>query len=807
MPVSSRDRESHGQSVRSQLQTIMQQYEGERARAMATNLVREDVIYVEFESPIDFQLKSDSLEDGQKGKYFLLNTKEIPAPNQGKQYRTTVMLRKDGISKLLKKVEDYLNPAKDSAGGNAKNQPLINNIESIRQAALAAFWDETLDGPFPDGDEPIWWEIWLRRSNFTKDAQEDQKVVDQLGRLESDPRPMISRRRLLFPETIIRLVKATPQQLAEALLRLDNLSLLRKPQEMAGLVMELPQEEEAELVENFLQRIDDQTSDESLTITVLDTGVNNGHPLIQPFLPDTNLDTLNPAWDTADADGHGTGMAGLALYGDLTPLLASNERVSIRHRLESVKTILDRNGTEPHAPELFGAVTEEAVARAVVLGPDRIRLYCKSITGEPTVNGRPSSYSSAVDKIAFGREGGKQLIILSAGNTGLSSAEDYPEHNLRANVHDPNQAFNALSVGAYTQKVIPEQDPAYPQTQAIAPAGGLSPFSTTTNEWDSQWPNKPDIVMEGGNQGYEPGDLIRVDSLHLLTSARQFQTRRMLQLFNATSAATALASRLAAQLWLEYPAFWPETIRGLLVHSAQWSQEMLEHRPVWNLNQEAKRRLLRTYGYGIPDLQRARDSASNSLTLIVQRTIQPFHKVGSEYKTKDMHLHRLPWPEEVLSELGSTRVRLNVTLSYFIEPNPNEKPYSSKFVYQSHGLRFRMKRPTENETEFRERINRAARDPEEESISRSGESWLIKKSIRDKGSIHRDIWEGSAADLATKNLIAVHPVNGWYRTRIPLKRYDDTVRYALIISIEAPEIDLDLYNLIAQELEIPLSAS
>lgn len=47
-------------------------------------------------------------------------------------------------------------------------------------------------------------------------------------------------------------------------------------------------------------------------------------------------------------------------------------------------------------------------------------------------------------------------------------------------------------------------------------------------------------------------------------------------------------------------------------------------------------------------------------------------KKGGRCKTKDMHLHDLPWPKEVLLELGEVSVKLRVTLSYFIEHAPGE---------------------------------------------------------------------------------------------------------------------------------------
>jgi len=58
---------------------------------------------------------------------------------------------------------------------------------------------------------------------------------------------------------------------------------------------------------------------------------------------------------------------------------------------------------------------------------------------------------------------------------------------------------------------------------------------------------------------------------------------------------------------------------------------------------EAERaRLVRRYGFGVPDLDRARRSASNALTLIVQGSIRPF----VDGKMREMHFFELPWPRE-----------------------------------------------------------------------------------------------------------------------------------------------------------------
>ena len=102
----------------------------------------------------------------------------------------------------------------------------------------------------------------------------------------------------------------------------------------------------------------------------------------------------------------------------------------------------------------------------------------------------------------------------------------------------------------------------------IAPEGGLSPFSTTSSVWQTHWPMKPDVVFEGGNAAKDALGAVWLHSLSLLTSYH-ILLERLFTTANATSAATALAACMAAQLMAAYPNLWPETIRGLILHSAE----------------------------------------------------------------------------------------------------------------------------------------------------------------------------------------------------------------------------------------------
>src|SRR3546814_7093768 len=69
----------------------------------------------------------------------------------------------------------------------------------------------------------------------------------------------------------------------------------------------------------------------------------------------------------------------------------------------------------------------------------------------------------------------------------------------------------------------------------------------------------------------------------------------------------------------------------------------------------------------------------------------PFRKDGSAIKTRDMNLHRLPWPRAELAALGELDVELRITLSYFIEPNPGERGWTRRSAEHTSELQSLMR--------------------------------------------------------------------------------------------------------------------
>jgi hypothetical protein len=72
------------------------------------------------------------------------------------------------------------------------------------------------------------------------------------------------------------------------------------------------------------------------------------------------------------------------------------------------------------------------------------------------------------------------------------------------------------------------------------------------------------------------------------------------------------------------------------------------------------------------------------------------------------------------------------------------------------------------------------------------------------GSVHSDVWRGTAADLASRGHIAVYPTMGWWNKRPNLEAWDRTARYSLIVSITTPEVEADLYTPVVTQIGVPI---
>jgi hypothetical protein len=705
--------------------------------------------------------------------------------------RLALFVPDDARDTLSAIIADYTDGEITSLKGTPPKATRVEPIEHIREARLRTFWRDDQDALPTDPQAEIWWALWCFSDRLDRVLAAATALELQVGNQDTF---------LTFPETVVVPVFGRVSAIELLLFATGGVAELRRASDDPSVFTHALKDDVPAFIDDLAERVR-WPGNNAPSVCLLDTGVNRAHPLIEPALSVDDLMAVDATWGGDDHEsgaGHGTGMAGLALHGDLVAPLADQAPRQLSHRVESIK-ILPPAGFPPNDPHSYGPITQGAMARAEIQNPGRPRVFCMAVTNENRSGSEATAWSAAIDQAAAGAElndpenpSPRRLILLAAGNVPdsanaleIADADAFP-------AQDPSQAWNALSIGGYTQKTnISEPD--YAAWTPSAAVGEMSPYSRTSTLWhSSKSPFKPDLVLEAGNRAISPSGLEAVaglDSISLLTTSRRVDTSP-LTAFWATSAATAQAARMAAQITATNPTYWPETVRALMVHSARWTPPMVAAIDACSVKKD-KTDCVRRFGYGVPDLERATASAVDDLALVAQNTIQPFRKDGS-VRFNEAHVYELPWPREMLEELDNTRVRLKVTLSYFIEPNPSFASAIDPARYQSFGLRFDLKRSRETAANFHRRNNAEVDGNQPYNVPDDG--WLFGRQSISAGSLHMDIWEGAAVELASRNLLYVRPISGWWRERDALRRYDSKTRYALIVSVETPDSTVDLYT-------------
>jgi hypothetical protein len=477
-------------------------------------------------------------------------------------------------------------------------------------------------------------------------------------------------------------------------------------------------------------------------------------------------------------------MAGLAAYRDLGASLGTGGPIAARCRLQNVRIF---SGNEHADPDPMLERTQDAVLEAEQV-PAARRIFNLSIGAQTSMPGGSTPWSVAVDRLAYA--GGGRLFCVAAGNVpvaGLPAPSDYPNANLSSGLTSPGESLNALTVGAITDLTV--MDESADGRVPVATAGQLNPSSRC--DVGRSRAVKPDVVIEGGNLSADATACRQDKAMQLLTTSHEHAIGPWLTTASMTSAATAKVAGLAAEIWQANPTRRPETIRGLLVHSARWTPGMRAQFP-------DPRNLLRAVGYGTPSADSARWSEYSRPTAIFEGQIHPLRKLKLPDGTKgrEMHFHSLPLPNNELEALAEADLELAVTLSYFAQPNETRG-----VRYVSAGLRWEMQRPLEPEVDFRKRINRLEReDGEKFSSDAERIPWELGPKARGRGTVQSDHAHLPASDLLGSRAIAVWPVQGWWDDR--KIKGDPALRYSLIITIDAGDTDVNLYTPILNKISV-----
>lgn len=802
------DRQTHGKRLIDEIEAAFARAQRAQDSQNLAPELKANGTYLTLEgAEVEFGLKLDSLTrtvksrtESRKAQWILLS---VHPATEGSPERATIWVADEFRKQFLRLFRDYL--TKNTNKGNPENNALVANISRVRSTFLDDLWTSKYA---PTHRELTWWELWLDRHRERPGIFD--RITRELGIEASDQRIVIDN------SAVVR-VRASWNDLLPLIESDLPLMEIRCPS-FIDTIEDLTDSEQLEYASDLVTRIFPAPL-EAPAVCHLDSGVFRTHILLEGSLESGDQHSIFPESSGHDPYGHGTSMAGIALYGQhLDRLLEGTQVVHLRHRLESVRII-------PQKGEItrkdYASATIDAISCSET-NEDRQRAFCMPVsTKSDTDPGQPTLWSTSIDALAAGsniyilnnefsliarpNHNTKRLIIVSTANVNSYDVDHLANSDISP-IEDPGQSWNALTVGAFTQLDQEPHHPIYTNYTPLAPAGELSPHSRTSLLFgDHLWPIKPEICLEGGNVLTDGQGFFETRPPVLSLRSTGIKNDVDLTSANATSAATAQAARLAALTMSRYPSYWPETVRALLVHEARWTERMRTHLDACE-TKSGRARLLRRYGWGAPTEEAVLTSSPRAVTMVVQDEFHPFDET---YAMRELRLHSLPWPRDVLQSLGEADVRLRITLSYFIEPSATRRGWKGKYTYASYGLRFDLKASTDITVKrFLARVNRQAQEEEDEAYSSSeshSKHWLLGTRARHYGSLHQDDWQGTCAELAACDHIAVYPVGGWWKNNRRRDRRGLPVRYALLVSLNTSAQGADLYTPIASQLSVPVT--
>jgi Subtilase family len=695
--------------------------------------------------------------------------------------RAVVHLRGD-LSALRAKVVAYA--SEDTPLGAPRFNALIARIESIDSATIEDLSLGELRNDLPD-DERLWIEVWMRGGSGVDEevrAARDE-AVRTFAALAHPDNPELAvlpvyrgrERDIHLVQATGELIKAIPLLLPEA--AEVHLAPMPRAIELAEAADE--QGQDVEVV---------QPTAEAPAVVLHDSGIDADHPYLASVLLGTGSVVPGAPIGDDSADGHGTQMAGVAAYSQLAAGVAAGS-VEADAWLVSIRLLESETeaGGDPDRGALWAERTVEAVRMAEALAPGRQLIHNFSIGADNPRDGQRidrTAWSIAADDLAWNSGQGRLLVVAAGNAEPIVDPANYPAINLGPPHHQqPGQAWNALTVGGYTDlATLTQKDEREGYSSPLAGAGMLSPHSRTASVGNK--PLKPDIVMEAGNTAPGGGlDSPDAQGLTILTASRGWRVGgSSLRRTWATSPAAASASNALARLAGVHPSLRAATHRALLTHTAHWPDAA-------RAQFQAKRDLIRAFGYGVAEPVRAFGSDSNRPVMVYEGAIRPKMRLPGGVFERRADFIELPLPFEELDQLGSSLVTVAVTLSYFIEPTEN----LTRRDYAGARLRWDLQGPAEEEHGFRARVNKLVRDQGVEPGPGSYD-WEIGTDLRSRGTLQHDRAIVAASAVAGSRLLAVQPVLGWWEDSV--KTATQLLRYSLVVSVDLGEVDVELFALV-----------
>ena len=520
-------------------------------------------------------------------------------------------------------------------------------------------------------------------------------------------------------------------------------------------------------------------------VCVIDSGIQEEHLLIAPAIDTANslsyVDNDDSVADFVKSSGHGTKVSGAVLYPNSIPTTGPYQ---LETKIQNAR-ILDKNNRiseNKFGPALLTTIKQDY--------PDT-RIFNLSVADDNAYIGtHMPSLAASIDKLT---NENNILFIVAAGNLYESSkvennpgikeyitmGQNYPDYlNLdNSKIASPGVSFFAITVGSISAADYEDDD-----YKCLAGKNYISPFSRTgLGMWGSI---KPDVVEFGGDlvKSKLSNELVKKEELlPELVNSTMHGANAVGRNSYGTSFSTPKVSYIASKLQAEHPTETAQMYRALIIQSARLPDHCF-HNPTLEH--------FRHYGYGVPDLNRALNNNTNRITFIQDGKVGP----------KKADIYHLKIPDQLKGEGKDFRILVEVTLSFTAKVRVTRKGSHS---YLSNWLEWKSSKYNENFNSFRNRtIDYLDAEEEAEEVEEALDAikWVIRENSawsnsginRNNSTVQKSWVIVEPHQFAEEFSLAVIGHSGWD------KNLDNQTPYALCVSFEALDKEMNIYNILAE---------
>jgi len=549
-------------------------------------------------------------------------------------------------------------------------------------------------------------------------------------------------------------------------------------------------------------QIEGSPAEKAAAIAVLDSGILSNHPLLEKAVGDEiSVPLLGsekiPPDKPQDDVGHGTKVAGLALYGDIKACI-ENKIFKPEVWILSAKVMFKEEDPTGNIRASYdeSELLEHQLEKAVTYFARQFS-NCKVVNisfGDAFKkmfgNKRQFPLATLVDELATKLN---VVFVISAGNIDESVINDteYPKYLLEekeaVKIIDPGSSAYALTVGSIAQEFGPSG--ALQAQMLISPAKTNYPSPFTCIGPGYRGMIKPDLVEEGGNIISSPNDPTRLEDIGgkiVVLNPNWLREGKLFAIDYGTSFSTAKVSHLVAKLFNSFPDSSQNLIKALLLTSAEIPSE--RPFPLNEIQPDSPDKdlmeLYKVYGCGKPNFDIAASSEYNRVILKAENKIKP----------DSVHLYYFYLPMEFIETRGYKEI--SVCLVYNPPVRRNRVDYMGvNFEFHLFGdsdvsevLSGYKKIKIEKESE--EIVPEVLKLRE---IGLHPGVRMRKKGIHQKGT---KLYSGKPRINLDKPLVlAVVCQDRWVKTETFQQEY------AVVVAVKHQAM-IDLYNLIKQRVEI-----